>query len=85
MLPAAFQVWQILLVNNVEKIALYRKVRLLKAITLFGAVGLGFKEKLNLEYQWEYYNRFYPEPTELQRTLTREALLFKESAYQPRS
>ena len=85
LLPAAFQVWQILLVNNVEKLALYRKVRILKALTLFGAFGLGFREKLNLEYQWEYYNRFYPEPTELQKTLTREAQLFKETAYQPRS
>ena len=83
--PAAFQVWQILLVNNPEKLALYRKVRILKAISLIGAFAFGFREKLHLEYQWDYYNRFYPEPTELQRTLTREAMLFKENAYQPRS
>ena len=85
LMPTVFQVWQILLVNNAEKLALYKKVRVLKAITLVGAFALGFREKLNLEYQWEYYNRFYPEPTELQKTLTREAQLFKESGYQPRS
>ena len=48
--PAAFQVWQILLVNNPEKLALYRKVRILKAISLIGAFAFGFREKLNLEY-----------------------------------
>ena len=85
LLPAAFQIWQILLVNNVDKLALYRKVRILKAITLMGAVALGFREKLNLEYQWQYYDRFYPEPTELQKSLTREALLFKENEFVPRS
>ena len=52
LLPAAFQVWQIVLVNNTEKLGLYKRIRLLKAITLFGALGLGFREKLNLEYQW---------------------------------
>ena len=81
LVPAVFQIWQILLVNNVEKIALYRKVRLLKAFSLLGALGLGFREKLRLEYVWQYYDRFYPEPTELQKTLTREALSFKENAY----
>ncbi len=65
-----------------EKIAIYRKVRALKFVSLLGACALGFREKLQLEYQWQYYNRFYPEPTELQKTLTREALSFKESQYQ---
>ena len=31
--------------------------------------------------QWIYYDRFYPEPTELQKTLTRDAMMFKESMY----
>ncbi len=48
---------------------------------MLGALGLGFREKLRLEYVWQYYDRFYPEPTELQKTLTREALSFKENAY----
>ena len=32
-----------------------------------------------------YYDRFYPEPTELQKTLHREALLYKELDYQESS
>ena len=31
-----------------------------------------------MEKQWTYYNRFYPEPTQLQRTLTQEAVMFKK-------
>ena len=82
LVPLAFQLWQIGLVNNVEKIALYRKVRVLKFVSFVAACALGMKEKLNLEYQWQFYDRFYPEATELQKTLTREAQTFKEQDYQ---
>ena len=82
LLPLGFQLWQIGLINNFEKIALYRKVRVLKFLTFVGAVGLSMKEKLALEYQWQFYDRFYPEPTELQKTLTREVLTFKEREYE---
>ena len=82
LLPLGFQFWQLSLVNNFEKVALYRKVRVLKALSFMGAVAFGIKEKLNLEYQWQYYDRFYPEATELQKTLTREAMAFKEGAFQ---
>ena len=81
LLPFGFQLWQLGLINNFEKLALYRKVRILKFVSFFGAVGFGIKEKLNLEYQWQYYDRFYPEATELQKTLTREAMAFKEGAF----
>ena len=52
LVPLGFQLWQISLVNNFERVALYRRVRVLKAVTLAGAIALGFKEKLALEYQW---------------------------------
>ncbi len=52
MLPFGFQLWQIWLVNKHEQAALYRKVRVLKFLTFVGAVALGTREKLNLEYQW---------------------------------
>ena len=65
-----------------EKLALYRKVRVLKALTFVGALALGINDKINLEYQWQYYDRFYPEATELQKTLTRDALAFKESQFE---
>ena len=76
-----FQFWQIALVNNFECAALYRKVRVLKFLSLTGAIALGVREKLRLEYQWQYYDRFYPEATELQKSLTREAMAFKEAQF----
>ena len=35
-----------------------------------------------LTQQWTYYDRFYSEPTQLQKTLLRDAMIFKEKAYQ---
>ena len=85
LIPLGFQVWQLLLVNQFEQAALYNKVRILKAITFTAAFVLGVREKLNLEQQWTYYNRFYPEPTELQKSLTRDAEMFKLLQIQPKS
>ena len=80
-LPIAFQLWQISLANHQEKIALYNKVRMFKTAAFAGALGLGLWELTNLKKQWLYYDRFYPEPTELQKTLQREAMMFKEIDY----
>ena len=52
-----------------------------KTAAFAGAVGLGMWELTNLKKQWLYYDRFYPEPTELQKTLQREAMMFKEQDY----
>ena len=82
LIPLGFQFWQLTLVSNAAKIALYQKVRALKLLSFVGACALGFKEKLSLEYQWQFYDRFYPEATELQKTLTRDAQLFKEQGFQ---
>ena len=76
--PFVFQIWQLSLVSHPDSIQLYRKVRVLKAATFFGALALSTYELLNLRKQWTYYDRFYPEPTELQKTLSREAMMFKE-------
>ena len=65
-----------------EKAALYRKVRVLKAVTFGAALFLGVQQKWDLEKQWLYLNRVYPEPTELQKTLYRDAMMFKEIEYQ---
>ena len=35
--------------------------------------------------QMTYYDRFYPEPTELQQKLSAEAAIFREQAYQQKS
>jgi hypothetical protein len=39
----------------------------------------------NLKKKWLYYDRFYPEPTQLQQKLKQEAMMFKESNYQESS
>ena len=51
--------------NHPDSIQLYRRVRILKAATFFGAVALGSYELVNMRKQWTYYDRFYPEATEL--------------------
>ena len=78
LVPLGLQVWQLSLVNNFEKAALYRKVRILKTLAFGGALFLGLQQKWDLEKKWTYLNRIYPEPTELQKTLYRDAMIFKE-------
>ena len=63
LIPLGFQFWQIALVNNFEKAALYQKVKYFKILTFFGALTAGVYEKVQLEKYWLYLNRFYPEPT----------------------
>ena len=46
---------------------------------------LGLLQKWDLEKKWTYLNRVYPEPTELQKTLYRDAMMFKEQKYQEKS
>ena len=69
------------LINNIEVTALYRKVRIAKALSFAGALAIGLNEKLLLEKQWEFLNRLHPEPTELQKSLYRDAMMFKENEY----
>ena len=82
MVPLALQVWQINLANNAEKLALYNKVRIFKSGAFAGAICLGLWELTNLRKKWTYYDRFYPEPTQLQKKLQQEAMMFKESNYE---
>ena len=63
--PIIFQFWQIALTNNPEKLAMYKKVRLFKSAAIIGACSLGLWEFSTLRKRLTFYNRFYPEPTEL--------------------
>jgi hypothetical protein len=54
---------------------------MLKMLAFFGSIGMGSYEMILMRKQWTYYDRFYPEPTELQKTLFRDAMMFKESMY----
>lgn len=73
------------MVNNFERAALYHRVRVLKSLTFVAALGLGVLEMQGVEKQWKYYDRFYPEATELQKSLYREAMMFKELQNQPKT
>lgn len=84
-LPLAFQLWQLSLCNHAEKSALYKQVRVLKTLAFFGATAAATYEYLNLRRQWTYIDRFYPEPTELQKGLTRDAMIYKENNYKQKS
>ena len=80
--PMGFQMWQISLANVAEKAALYKQVRVFKLVSFVGACSLSLWEFTNLRKQMTYYDRFYPEPTELQQKLSAEAAIFREKAYQ---
>ena len=77
-IPAAFQFAQIYLTNRKSQVALFKYVRHLKCLTLIGSFACVWNEKLTLEKKWQFYDRFYPEPTQLQRALTTEAQIYVE-------
>ena len=79
--PMIFQAWQISLTNVATKADLYKRVRLFKSTAMIGALSLSLWEYTNLRKKMTFYDRFYPEPTELQRKLALEAAMFKENAY----
>jgi hypothetical protein len=81
----AFQFWQMGLSGHAQQLSLYRRVRVFKVGTLIAAVSLGSYEMHRLQKKWTYYNRFYPEPTELQKSLEREAMSFKEEGFKQKS
>ena len=56
-----------------------------KSTAIIGAFALGIWEYANLRKRMTFYDRFYPEPTELQRKLNVEAAMFKEKAYKQES
>lgn len=56
-------------------------MRAFKTISLAGGLLFGLYEWSNLQRKWKYIDRFYPEPTQLQKTLEKEALVYKENKY----
>ena len=77
-MPAALQVAQISTINRSSQVSLFKYVRHLKVLALMGSFACVWHEKHTLEKKWQYYNRFYPEPTQLQRSLVTEAQMYRE-------
>ena len=65
MVPVGFQAWQIALTNVAGRESMYKQVRLFKCAAMMGACSLGLWEYTNLRKKMTFYDRFYPEPTEL--------------------
>jgi hypothetical protein len=77
--PFFAQIYQLTLSGHADKLALYKQVRAFKTLSLIGGVAFSFYELSILNHKWKYIDRFYPEPTQLQKTLEREAQQFKEN------
>ena len=77
MIPAALQVAQISQLNRPSRVPIYKYLRHLKIFSLFGGIACAFNEKLLMEKKWRYYDHFYPEPTQLQKTLVQDAQIQK--------
>ena len=76
--PILCQLAEISNINVPHKVSMYKYTRQLKWFALLGAFGASFLEKVTLDKKMKYYDRFYPEPTQLQRSLVQEAQMFKE-------
>ena len=50
-------------------------------MALVGAFAMAWNEKLLVEKKWAYYNRFYPEATQLQRQLINDANVIKQQEF----
>ena len=60
-------------------------MRFFKTVAIVGGLSLTFWEYSNLRKKMTFYDRFYPEPTELQRKLMTEAAIFRQAGYQEES
>ena len=78
MFPALLQLLQITKINKAAELGTYKYLRQLKMVALLGAGAACMYEKYYLEKKWMYYDRFYPEPTQLQRSLVQEAHMFAD-------
>ena len=76
--PAVFQVAQISQLNRPSRLQYYKFFRNMKIFTFFGSFAMVMHEKMLLEKKWRYFDRFYPEATQLQRTLIAEAEVIRD-------
>ena len=77
-IPGALQLAEINKINVASEVSMFKYIRQVKYFALFGAFAAAYLEKSNLDKKMTYYDRFYPEPTQLQRSLVQEAQMFKQ-------
>ena len=64
-IPVCLQLAEICKVNIQSELGVYRYIRQVKYFALFGAFAAAYMEKYTLDKKMNYYDRFYPEPTQL--------------------
>ena len=75
--PVLLQGYQLTLVNKPELVTKLNRIRQLKWLSALGATAFGLFHTFELDKRWEYLDRIYPEKTEYQKNLSREAELYK--------
>jgi hypothetical protein len=68
-IPFGAQIYQLTQINQPEKAAMFHRIRVFKWLTFSAAILLAYKEKTDLEKKWLYFDRYYPEATQLQKNL----------------
>uniref|UniRef100_A0A7S3KSI7 Uncharacterized protein n=1 Tax=Euplotes crassus TaxID=5936 RepID=A0A7S3KSI7_EUPCR len=75
--PLFLQGYQITLINKPGMSSTFNRISKLKWLSVLGATGLGLYHLFELDKRLTYLNRIYPEKTEYQKNLSREAVLHK--------
>ena len=88
--PMGLQVYQFLLAGNPASKAQYANIAKYKWFSFVGALTYGLWAHFRLYSKWDLINKEYPEPTQYQQTLKKEAQLFllrneKEKEYASKS
>ena len=76
-LPACLQTAHIFFLNRPQFLATCSYVRQLKALAFIGSFSMVWYERTQLEKKWSYYDKLYPEPTQLQKSLVTEAEVYQ--------
>ena len=75
--PVCLQMAHISLLNRPNFGVQCSFVRQLKAIACIGSFTMIWYERSQLQKKWRYYDRLYPEPTQLQKSLVTEAEVYQ--------
>ena len=74
--PAFSSLAQIYYMNRVGFGAHHKFWLHIKVMSAFGGLLFIYHERGNLQKKWQYYDRLYPEPTQLQKSLVTEAEMY---------
>ena len=76
-IPIGLQIYQATLINKAESLEKYNRIRQLKWAGAVVALSFGVHSLFDLDKKWQFLERLFPEMSEYQKNLSREAQLFK--------